>query len=225
MLLFSSFNHFYILLMFLYLGLLSGFIFFIIYLITNKLKTINFNVDRTIFRKVSNKKQKNLSKIKKNLVLAQSNKNEDNLKNKTKNKKGKQKNNDKSKNKKSPNREILKKINNLTKNFLTFKSKFINQFKIIKNLLILFFNKFKNIILVIVNLVALCSVVLFSYYINYKYNMGYLRVIFVVIWLSAFIISSSLVKKVAKMFINFYNKLKQNKINRNNNLNKNERFS
>ena len=45
--------------MFLYLGLLSGFIFFLVYLLTNKLKSFNFKVDKgdIVFKK---KKQKKL---------------------------------------------------------------------------------------------------------------------------------------------------------------------
>ena len=58
-------------------------------------------------------------------------------------------------------------------------------------------------------MLVLCCVVCLSYYINFVYNMGHLRVIYVVIWMLAFVISLTLVKMVAKIIFNFYNKFKQ----------------
>lgn len=178
MILFSSFSHFYILLMFIYLGLLSGLIFFSVFFISNKLKQFNFNVSVKSLKKDKPKKSK--VPVKRNLNFQQQN--------------SPKKNNKKRKTKKPPNRETLKKINNLTKRFL--------------NMLKIFFNKFKNIILCTLNIVALCIVVFFSYYVNFVFNLGHLRLIYVVIWLLSFSFSYTLLKKVAKLVLNFYNYLK-----------------
>ena len=209
MLLFSSFNHFYILLMFLYLGLLSGFIFFLVYLSTNKLKSFNFKVDKgdIVFKKKTQKKL--VIENKGNVVVSKPIQQKDLKIKKIKNKEKTKRTKKRQKNKKPPDRNVIKKINNLTKRFLTFKIFFKRLFRLLKNFFIFFFNKFKNIILNIVNIAVLSLTVVVSYSVNVIYNMGHLRVIYVIVWLSAFILSSSLVKKVAKIIFNFYNKLKQ----------------
>ena len=181
MILFSSFSHFYVLLMFIYLGLLSGLIFFSVFFVSNKLKQFNFKVNINALKK--NNIKKNKLNVKRNLNFQQQN--------------SPKKSRKKRKEKRPPNREILKKINNLTKRFL--------------NMLKIFFNKFKNIILCTLNIVALCIVVFFSYYVNFVFNLGHLRLIYVVIWLLSFTFSYTLLKKVAKLVLNFYNYLKDKK--------------
>lgn len=209
MLLFSSFNHFYIFLMFLYLGLLSGFIFFLVYLSTKKLKSFNFKVDKgDIFLKKKTQK-KLIIENKGNVVVSKTIQQKDLKIKKIKNKEKTKRTKKRQKNKMPPDRNVIKKINNLTKRFLTFKIFFKRLFRFLKNFFKFFFNKFKNIILNIVNIAVLSLTVVVSYSVNFIYNMGHLRVVYVIVWLSAFILSSSLVKKVAKIIFNFYNKLKQ----------------
>lgn len=191
MILFSSFSHFHIFLMFLYLGVLSGIEFFLVYFSCKKLKNFNFKIDKNLL-----KQNKLKPKAAKQKTIKQTNLNKAIFSNKENlylESKGDEKSRKKNKKKKPPNKEVLKKINNLTKRFLT----------IVK----IMFNKFKNIFLCVLNLTTLCAVVCLSYYANFVFNMGHLRIIYIIVWMIAFIFSYSLAKKVAKTALNFYNYL------------------
>lgn len=77
-------------------------------------------------------------------------------------------------------------------------------FKIKKTL-----NKFKkpliNFISVVVKIVLMFLLILVSYLINLKLNFGEVRFVFVLVFVASFFIAKSLLKLVAIYFINFYN--------------------
>lgn len=167
MVLFSSFSHIYLLLMFVYLGLLSGIVFFSCCLLCNNIK------NNALIR------LKRLKRLKPQLIFAKQQKVPKIPKSHKKNK---------------PNINTLKRLNNLTKGFLKTK-------QIFNNIYILFVESIKAIILIVV--------VLISFYINLIYNFGEFRLIYIITWCLFFLFGYIMVKKVAKLFYNFYNKIKQ----------------
>ena len=73
----------------------------------------------------------------------------------------------------------------------------------------------QNVLLTIVCIITLVGVVLGSYYINFVLNYGHLRVVFVVVWIFAFMLGGFVQKKVAKFLSNFYNKFSKQTKNSN----------
>lgn len=170
MILFSSFNHLYLFLIFTYLGVASGVVFFSTYFAFNKLKN-----------KISIKRF-----VKKNKELCFKDKTKPAVKPKSK------------KQHKKASKKTLKKINNLTKGFLYIKKAFNKIIFAIKKTSVLFIEVAKVTVLLIV--------VTVSYYVNLYYNFGELRIVYILVWILGFLVSFIAVKKVAKIFLSFYNK-------------------
>lgn len=85
------------------------------------------------------------------------------------------------------------------------KNKFKNSFK---NFLILTKNILLKIAMFFIKLfphIAIILCISISYFINYTLNFGYLRVIYVLIWLCSFFSAKSLYNLVANYFFAFYN--------------------
>lgn len=218
------------LLLFLYLGLVSGLIFFagcallkkIEQIILNK-KTAKLENENNSETEVDNKDKEDFNKSL-NALLEEKSQVETKLKNIAKNKK--QFNILKLfKRKKATTETIYKKENK------PLKQKRINQknthkqkqkrprfvalkrfkkqlretnFKVKKVL-----NKFKkplvNFISVVVKITLMFLLILVSYLINLKLNFGEVRFVFVLVFVASFFVAKSLLKLVAIYFINFYN--------------------
>ncbi len=205
MILFSSFSHIWVLLLFMYLGLSSGIIFFSASIFLDKLKMF-----------LLRPKQKKERKIKSYLIIKKDNKIEDNnfsnlnssnnneaLTPNKKNRKLFHKNNNKNLNnskqkkshKKSQNIFLKVKLGNF------FKGLFLKLSKIKGRVI--------NTSFTIVKILVFLIIVVVSYLINLYLNMGYLRVGFVIVFVGCFMLAKSVIKMLAIYLVNFYNCFKR----------------
>ena len=197
MVLFSSFSHLNILLLFAYLGLMSGMIFYFVYYLAKFVKLRTKKTRKEI--KLSTNKQVIVEKIKlkikktKNLKMSKDQKKSF--------KEIKQKN---TQNKKNKKQQIKEKTIYTLKNFYL---KVIN-----------FLEKTQNVFLIILCCITLIFVVAISYYINFVLNYGQIRIVFVLVWVGCFLLVGSIAKKVANLLLNFYNKKRKKQLIQNNNL-------
>ena len=181
MFLFLSLNHLYIFLLFVYLGLISGTIYFLVSKVLFYLtKKVNLK-EETLIRKI---KELNKTTIKKEKLVKEKTNIKENRKF-TKSAKIKQ------------SREIKRKE---------------KLSKISTNLKLLWIKNFKVIIYIIL-IATLILFVCITFYINFKYNYGYIRLGFVLVWFGSFLLAKCFINLVAKFIINFYNNYSRRKDN------------
>lgn len=188
MVLFSSFSHFNILLLFTYMGLVSGLVFFLVFNISKKIKSKNNRAVKNLIE-IKKKCKQHSSKYfstKQETIVEKFGKDIDtNKKAKEKKQKGHKKNKSQKKERKTRIRLALIKA---------------------RQNIILIFKRTQNILLTIICVVVLVAVVLGSYYLNFVFNYGYLRLVFIAVWITSFFIGGYVQKKVAKLLATFYNK-------------------
>ncbi len=164
MILFSSFNHPIILLLFVYTGLVSGLIFTgisnICAFFVSKLKTSPQKAQKSNFKSINkqiHKKYKYISKRGKNRA-----------------------------------QNIIK-------------TDFAKKFLVLKNKISKMIQKTSVGLLKSIKIFVFCVLVILTYLINLKFNLGYLRLIFVLIWVGFFFVGKSLFNLLANYFCCFYN--------------------
>ena len=100
-------------------------------------------------------------------------------------------------------KDISKKGKNKAQN--TTKTILSKKFLVIKNKISKIAQKVSVALLNIMKIMVFCILVVLTYLINLKFNLGYLRVIFVLIWVGFFFVGKSLFNLLANYFCCFYN--------------------
>ncbi len=220
MILFSSFTHIYVFMLFLYLGLCSGLIFFIASIVFAKLlkpRTNTINKKTNGITGEDNSKNSNATLSEDNNLKVENVNVINNSSNTVKTKKifsffklkrlNKSNKNVKEKSQKQNSKKIKhapnKNQNNIA--FKKLKSKFCLYVKSVQVSL----NKFKQPILKVlftaINIMLVFSLFIACYLINLKFNYGEVRTIYVLIFVIGVVLSKSLLNLLANFISNFYN--------------------
>lgn len=223
--LFSSVNHIGVLLLFIYLGLVSGLVFFFANFLVNKLKDFLLRTkEKKVALEESKTKEENDTLQKDETQKNNEIKEETKTQEKDKKQEGKQKRKinlvkEKTKKIKIKNNKIILFLSKIWKR-KSNEQKLKRKPKTHKNYVVIFFKKIgakvkkvkKFLVQALcsfIKITILFSVIFISFFINLQLNFGYITMGFLIVFITFFFIAKRLLILVANYLLNFYNYIRK----------------